>query len=136
VPKEGWIQVLFGAGVATGTAYGLEPGNPAGEQAQSYDLNLPLWYAKVHATNGMTPDVAQGLYERSSAAQMQRIRAPTLLTQGLPDTLFNPNEAMANLAGLSARDVPSALVLYCGGHAGCPYTGPGSRVDDATVAWL
>jgi ABC-2 type transport system ATP-binding protein len=136
VPKEGWIQVLFGAGVATGTAYGLEPGGPAGEQAQSYDINLPLWYAEVHATNGVTADVAQGLYERSAAAWMSRIRAPTLLTQGLPDTLFNPNEAMANLNALRAQHVPASLVLYCGGHAGCPYAGPGSVVDDATVAWL
>ncbi len=136
VPKEAWIAVLFGSGAATGEAYGLEPGNPTGPQAQGYDINLPLWYAEVHAVNGLTPDVSEGLRERSAAAWMSHIRAPALFTQGLPDTLFNANEAMANVQGLLAHGTPAELMLYCGGHAGCPYAGPGSRVDDATVAWL
>src|SRR5581483_10485136 len=92
VPKEAWIAVLFGSGAATGEAYGLEPGNPTGPQAQGYDINLPLWYAEVHAVNGLTPDVSEGLRERSAAAWMSHIRAPALFTQGLPDTLFNANE--------------------------------------------
>jgi ABC-2 type transport system ATP-binding protein len=135
VAKEGWIAALFGAGAATGTSGGLGNG-PAGPQATSYDLNLPLWYAEVHAANGLTPDVAEGLRERSAAAWMGHIHARTLLTQGLPDTLFNANEAVANWKGLLANGNPASLMLYCGGHAGCPYAGPGNAVNDATVAWL
>jgi ABC-2 type transport system ATP-binding protein len=136
VIKEDWVQVLFGTGFATSTAYGLEPGNPAGFQATGYDTNLPAWYAEAHAANGLTPDVNEGLRERSPSQYLDRIHAATLFTQGLPDTLFPPNEAMANYNGLVARGVPARIVLYCGGHAGCPYAKDSAAVQAATVSWL
>ena len=136
VGKLGWIEALFGSGLATGTAYGLEPGDPAGPQATSYDANLPLWWAEVHATNQITSDVAEGLRERSPTAYIDQIRAPTLFTQGLPDTLFNANEAAANFHALEANDVPTRLVLGCFGHAGCPYVADDAAVQARVLSWL
>ncbi|MHB8584383.1 MAG: S15 peptidase family protein [Thermoplasmatota archaeon] len=136
VIKEDWVQVLFASGLATSAAYGLEPGNPAGPQAGAYDTNLPLWYAEVHATNGLTPDVNEGLRERSPSQYLGQIHAATLFTQGLPDSLFPPNEAMANYRGLVADGTPARMVLYCGGHAGCPYVSNDSYVQSQVVSWL
>ncbi|MHB8604369.1 MAG: CocE/NonD family hydrolase [Thermoplasmatota archaeon] len=136
VVKEAWVDVLFGSGAATGTAYGLEPGNPAGPQAMSYDSNLPLWFAEAHAINGYTYDVYEGLRERSPSQFEAAIRAPTLLTQGLPDTLFNTNEAVANYKALTANGVPTKMVLYCGGHAGCPYSSDSDHLNATRLAWF
>lgn len=136
VPKTLWVEVLFGAGAATGTAYGLVPGGPAGPQAQSYDINLPLWWAEAHATNAMSGPISEGLRERSATTYINAIKAPTLLTQGLPDTLFNTNEATANFNGLVGHGVPSKLLLYCGGHAGCPYVSDNAHVQAAVLNWL
>ncbi|HUR68291.1 MAG TPA: alpha/beta fold hydrolase [Candidatus Thermoplasmatota archaeon] len=134
VPKLLWVEALFGAGVATGTTGGLQ--NAGGPEPRSYDLNLPTWWAEAHATNSLTPEAQEGLRERSAVAWMESIRAPALITQGLPDTLFNPNEAVANYEGLRARGVDASLLLYCGGHAGCPYVADNAHVNEAVLDWL
>jgi len=136
VPKTDWLAVLFGSGAATGAGLGLVPGNPAGPQAGAYDINLPLWYAEVHATNGLTPDAAEGLRERSPSVYVSEIKAPTLFTQGLPDTLFNANEATATYRSLLSFGVPAKLLLGCFGHSGCPYASDDAHVQAAVLDWL
>lgn len=137
VPKEGWIQALFGAGAATGTALGADPRNPAGPDVRSYDQTLPSWYAQVHAVNGITPEVDAGLAFRSISQYIDEIRdIPVLFTQGIPDTLFTPNEAIANFQDLRSTDSDASLLLYCGGHSGCPYVGDGGHVRAASIAFL
>ena len=62
---------------------------------------------------------------RSSVATvLEDLDAPTLLLQGLPDTLFTPTEAAATYRTLRDRGVPTAMIWDSGGHGGYQ-TGPG-----------
>lgn len=62
------------------------------------------------------PDLQSRLRLSSPAAYPDRLRIPTLLIQGMPDTLFPLNPAVANLRILEANDVPSGLVTHLQGH--------------------
>lgn len=136
VPKVGWIEALFGAGAATGTALGADPRNPAGPDARSYGTNLPSWWAQAHATNEMSDDAEAGLAYRSISQYMEGVDAAVLLTQGWTDTLFTPNEAIDNFLALREQGNDVSLILYCGGHAGCPYVSGGAFVRERTLAFL
>ncbi|HVL49249.1 MAG TPA: CocE/NonD family hydrolase [Candidatus Thermoplasmatota archaeon] len=135
VPKTFWIEVLFGAGLATGVANGLSPLNPAGPQALGYNTSLPAWWTHVHATNAANDEVLDGLAYRSPATYAGAAAVPTLVTSGWPDALFNANEAVANF--LAVPDgTPAKLMLYCGGHSGCPYVSNTTHVTAMQVAWM
>lgn len=138
VVKNQWVQLLFWAGLATSTTGGVTSPGPAGPQTGGYDTNLPTYFAEVMATNGPTPDVAAALLERSATNYSSQLRTPALLIQGWPDSLFNVNEAVANYQATVANGAAAKMILYCGGHAGCPYDATGERahIDQQIVAWF
>jgi ABC-2 type transport system ATP-binding protein len=65
-----------------------------------------------------TPDAAmRALMTRASpAGVLDKIHAPTLLTQGEQDSLFPLSEADANARGISANGTPVKVVWRSGGH--------------------
>lgn len=136
VLKSEWVDLFFFKGLANSVADGLVPGNPAGPQAMGYDTNLPQWYAEVTANNGPVPDVAAELAHRSPSQASPGV--PALIIQGIPDSLFTMNEAVANALRVEKSGGESKLVLYCGGHSGCPYSDVGQRafLDASIVTWF
>ena len=136
VIKSEWVNLFFADGLATSTEAGLAPGNPAGPQAGGYDTNLPTWYAEVTAAGQPVADVAHELQIRSPVAYTTT--QPTLFIQGLPDSLFNANEAIAGYQQQLATGSATKLVLFCGGHSSCPYSDAGERahLDALIVAWM
>ena len=70
-------------------------------------------------------------------ALVGRIRVPTLLLQGTPDTLFTPTEAIRNYEILHRNGVPLKMMWFCGGHGTClTGTGPAGHFERAVIAWL
>ncbi len=61
----------------------------------------------------------QWFAEKGPAADVDRVRAPTLLLQGAIDPVFPPGQAIANYERLRRNNVPVKMVWYCGGHSTC-----------------
>ncbi len=74
---------------------------------------------------------------RGPAELVDDITVPTLFVQGTVDTLFTLDEAITNHRSLRERDVPTAMLWFCGGHGTC-LTDPGDpdRVTERELAWL
>jgi ABC-2 type transport system ATP-binding protein len=140
VIKLGWDQLLYGAGLATSAAGGLDPNGPAGIQTGSYPLELNLIEARGAALGYADRDTLDWLLARSFAgyAISHPVKIPTLFTQGMCDTLFTPNEALANYRAVVDQGAPARLLLKSAGHVSCPYGAPGNGdlVADETFSWL
>lgn len=67
---------------------------------------------------GIVPEEVRAVFARNSpAAHPGGIRAPTLLLQGVNDTLFDLGQAIANHGLVENTGAPAALVTHLGGHA-------------------
>jgi len=127
VIKLGWGELLFGAGLA-GIAQGhLTPSGTAGMQTGGYDPNIYRSEAQGIAQGYPDEQTLQWFGQRSmvswGAAPAGHVpTVPTLLVQGTVDTLFNLNEAEANLSQIrhAHPGVPVKLIAFCGGHVSCP----------------
>jgi hypothetical protein len=78
--------------------------------------DLYEWYWDAMETNELPADAASGLEQRSLGDSVDQYDTPTLLVQGLADTLFPPNEAVRSYRTLQNAGVESRLLLYGGGH--------------------
>lgn len=138
VVKLGWDELLYAGGLATAASGGLNPAGTAGIETGAY---APFIHrSEVLGTVFGTPDAEtlDTFAGRSVAGYGfgHPVGVPTMITQGIPDTLFNVNEAQANFEHVRATGAPVKLVAYCGGHAGCPYVDAGGHVGDLTMAWF
>jgi hypothetical protein len=75
--------------------------------------------------------------DHGPAALIGKIRAPVMITQGTPDTLFPLDQAAEAFARLRQNKVPVKMMWYCGGHVACE-TDPGEpgTLVRAGLAWL
>ena len=139
VLKQSWLGSLFTAGLRAGTGSGPAgaPGATGSSGAGCGRFAAPVcrMYQQVMA-DGRPDPAAVALLRRSSPAPvLGRIHAPTLLVQGLSDTLFPLAEADANARGIT--HAPVRVAWFSGGHDG----GDGSdadhdRVRQLTAQWL
>lgn len=98
--KSDWLSLLYAAG----------------ETSANLDPRLGDWFRQGMADN-LPPHDAQHSFEQSSPATwMADIDVPALLIQGLPDTLFNLNEAVHNYLGIRANGADVRLVGVNDGH--------------------
>jgi ABC-2 type transport system ATP-binding protein len=141
--KKAWAGTFFSSG-ATGGATGAAPGSAPGGVPADLDPACGRFAAEVCAafltiaTTGRATPEAVAVLDRSSPARvLDRIKAPTLLVQGLADTLFPLAEADANARGIAANGTPVRVAWYAGGHDGGegPQTDQ-DRVDELTRTWL
>jgi ABC-2 type transport system ATP-binding protein len=159
VLKFGWGTLLYGDGVANGLAGGLD--SPAGPQTGALAPQIHEAYAQSVALNDWTSDIRAWFAARSTGryingakvpgvGRIAGIRAPTLILQGINDTLFNLNEAIDNFRQIRANGVPVKLIAFCGGltegatahavnAAGTSCTSDEraeQKLTGATLAWL
>src|SRR6478752_1613892 len=89
--------------------------------------------AYQNAAQTGTPNAAMRalMAQASPASILNRIKAPTLLTQGEQDSLFSLGEADANARGIAANGTPVKVVWRRGGHDDSSRGG-----DDATSQML
>ncbi|MGH2794673.1 MAG: S15 peptidase family protein [Actinomycetota bacterium] len=147
ISKLGWDLALYGLGVATGTANGL----PAGETGGlAFEIHKALIEGAV--LNEVSPESVAWFDARSpkhyingatlaDGTVILGIHAPTLLTQGTIDTLFNLNQAIYNERQIAANGVPTKMIFFCGGHAigggtACQAGDQSAHIDDAVLAWF
>ncbi len=71
---------------------------------------------------------------------VKNITAPTLLIQGIADTIFSLQEADENAQALIANGVPTKVVWFCGGHGLCLNNlldlSDGALIEQRTLEWL
>ncbi len=107
--KKLWAGYLFQA------AYGTLPlGSACGRFAPA------LCAAYQHSAQTGQPDAATSalLHASSPATLLDKITAPTLLTQGEQDSLFPLGEAEANAKGIAAHGTTVKVAWRSGGHDG------------------
>lgn len=98
--RSDWLTLLYAAGKAKAT---LDP-------------ELDRWYQEGLRENAPPHEATHNFGLSSPATWIHRIDAPTLLIQGLPDTLFNLNEGVHNYVGLRDDGVDVRLVGINSGH--------------------
>ncbi len=84
----------------------------------------------------ISEELIEYLDARSADSILDSVRAPTLVLQGTVDSLFTLRQASAISEALRARDVPTAMIWYCGGHGNCPVPTDDTWMQAATVAWF
>ena len=93
----------------------------------------------IGALTGEVPGFAQSLVDNAGPGTLtQKVMAPTLLIQGIPDPIFPLEQSMINARMLEASGVPLKMIWYCGGHGTC-LTPPGDDpdwVDQQTLEWM
>src|SRR3954453_9057072 len=148
VIKLGWGELLYGAGLGTGTAShvqgdasGFPNGGDGGNQTGGYDPMIH--YAESTGTALGYPDgTVRAWFHQRSFAEYGAGPAghypdvPTLMTQGNVDTLFNLTDAWNNKLEINAHDpdVPVKMIAFCGGHVSCPTGAPPAGANYSSTA--
>lgn len=88
----------------------------AGETNARLDPRISRWVVEGTATNRAPDEAIEHLARASPARFGDRLDTPTLMIQGLPDTLFTVDHAVAAFEALHARGVPVSLVGVNSGH--------------------
>ena len=132
--RTSFSVLICGSGSANGV-----PGNLIGPAAAVLDRAVsPLKTACLESIGGaVNPPSRQWFVDRTPPGLLERIKAPTMLSQGTVDTVFAPSEAADNYRVLKANGVPVKMLWYCGGHAICPTSaGEEGHLRRAGLAWL
>jgi ABC-2 type transport system ATP-binding protein len=150
--KFGWGSVLIAAGVVGAVPGGLpDPSSIPGRHD-------PRFYSTLTnglATGAIPQENLDWFRSKGPAHLLKRVRVPTLLIQGTPDTLFPLDEAVTNFnrirrnilrpapgrkAAAKAKKrkrVPTKMIWFCGGHGAClTGTGPSGYVANRQLAWF
>ena len=119
--KGGWASLLYATGQAAGR---LDP-------------HIASAFASGAVGGSLSAEDRAWFASRGPGALVKRIKVPTLILQGTPDTLFTPSEAIDNYRILRRKKVPVKMLWFCGGHGTC-LTGEGTpgHVERRAVAWL
>lgn len=112
--KSAWIHALYVAGKS---------------QARVHEDVDEAW-TQALATNTVPEPILERFERSSPKSYPEAIAVPTLLIQGVPDTLFNLNQAVANLQQIRAAGADARLVTHLGGHLLNPGTLSGNQSLD------
>jgi ABC-2 type transport system ATP-binding protein len=120
VVKGGWSAALYAAG-----------------QTGRLDPHITSAFASGAAGGTLSAEDRAWFASRGPGALVRRIKVPTLILQGTPDTLFTPSEAIDNYRILSRRKIPLKMLWFCGGHGTCS-TGEGTagHLEKRVIAWM
>lgn len=115
VPRSAWMSLLYAAG----------------KLSVDLDPRIDQWFAETMAMNRPPAAAVSALLEASPATWIENIDIPTMLIQGLPDTLFTLNQAVSNFRGIRENGAPTWLLGVNTGHVlpGLQPTGVGAIPD-------
>lgn len=88
----------------------------AGKMSVDMDPVIDQGLAESMALNRPSPQLMTSFSESSPYYWMHNIDTPTLLIQGVPDTLFNLNQAVNNYRGIQGNGAPVWLLGINTGH--------------------
>lgn len=123
--KREWTSLFYALGLAQPAMGngGCDPVTrqtryPTAAPCSGYIPGVCEIYAQLAAT-GDTDEAGRSLVGTSAlATAVDQLDTPTMLAQGLPDTLFNPNETVPTMLSLQERAVPVAVFWHTSGHGG------------------
>ena len=126
--KGGWGSVLFGIGIEGSTVPGVTggaTGQPNGFQfGRMQDPATQRAFANGVATGSFDQQDKDFFAARGPNFLLDKVRIPTLITEGTSDTLFTLHEAIANYEAMKKNGVPLKMVWFCGSLA----TGEGQDI--------
>ncbi|HEX9888693.1 MAG TPA: CocE/NonD family hydrolase [Nitriliruptorales bacterium] len=131
--KQEWTSLFFALGAAQPAQGngGCDPITrqltyPTAAPCSGYIPGVCQVYAQLVAA-GTADDAGRALVAGSAVAtRIDELDTPTIISQGLPDTLFTPNETVPALRSLQERGVPVAVIWHSSGHGGyAPAPGDG-----------
>jgi ABC-2 type transport system ATP-binding protein len=147
--KGGWGSLLFGLGVEGSTVPGITggiSGEPAGFQfGRMQDPRTTTALSHGLATGEFTAADQAFFATRGPGDLINRVKIPTLITQGTDDTLFTLHEAIENYEAQRAAGATVSMIWFCGGlsdpsvaHGIClDSKGPDPNIVlDASLLWL
>jgi ABC-2 type transport system ATP-binding protein len=117
IEKFEWTSLFFGLGIADGIqGTSVDPSRNVG--CPNFDDRACGSKVQMDATGA--PNDATLLFSRHASVTsfMDKIKIPTLLSQGQSDTLFNLQEAIATYRALKAQKTPVKMIWRFGGHSG------------------
>jgi ABC-2 type transport system ATP-binding protein len=140
--KAGWDLALIGVGIPTSLALGIF--NPSGIETGHQS---PQFYDAVVSglsTGQISKSAQRWFQEHGPDFLLERIKVPTLISQGTVDTLFDLNQGHRNYVALKRNQIPLKMMWYCGGHGICNVGSDGSggfiagsaRVAKRQLAWF
>ncbi len=128
--KKQWAGLLFTQGSAGfGTA-----GRDVASQCGRFLPRICAIYRQVATLGRPTPQAISLLLRSSPASVASRIDVPTLLIQGMHDSLFGLDQANANYQAIRRNGAPVEMVWFAGGHDGGDQET--SRVNALTEQWF
>ncbi|HVF53308.1 MAG TPA: CocE/NonD family hydrolase [Actinomycetota bacterium] len=132
VSKQGWVELLYGAGFAGAGPQGMEYDNPAGPQTGNFAQEIHEGHTMLNSTGSIPKNLYDWFEHKSSVIRSGQIKTPTLIIHGMIDTLFPLPDGLKNYANLVAAGTPVKFMTYCSGHtiAGCTYPGGASGYPD------
>jgi ABC-2 type transport system ATP-binding protein len=125
--KKLWAGELFAAATGDSATGGRATGDGAtggrvpaniGGACGRFAPDVCTAYQKAARTGEPDASILSLLRTSSPAAVLNRITAPTLLSQGEQDSLFPLGEADANARGIAANGTPVKVIWRSGGHDG------------------
>ncbi|MEP7332185.1 MAG: alpha/beta fold hydrolase [Terracoccus sp.] len=123
-----------GSGTAPGAPAGLTPGATAADSCGRFDRALCRLFLKASDSGVAGPELLTLLRAHSPKPSLSRVKAPTMLLQGIGDSLFGLDQADATVAALDAGATPYAVRWSDGGHD-APSTHEAEETE-ASYAWL
>jgi ABC-2 type transport system ATP-binding protein len=150
--KQLWISRFFAASVAgasrtreSGSAPSTRPTDGAlaqtgGDRARPgllcgrFDPTLCDLLLTAAESGDPSPELITLLKAHSPAASLDKVTAPTLLIQGMGDSLFGLDQSDATARALLAKGTPVAVRWMDGGHDGPSSTATSD--EDAALTWL
>ncbi|HET7801212.1 MAG TPA: alpha/beta fold hydrolase [Humibacillus xanthopallidus] len=134
--KQVWATNFF-LSAGRGAAASGGSSAPAAAGASScgrFDPTLCRLFVQASESGTASPELLALLHAHSPKPTMAKVTAPTLLVQGIADSLFGLDQADANAQALAASSTPYAVRWSDGGH-----DGPSSHEAEETEAsyqWL
>jgi ABC-2 type transport system ATP-binding protein len=108
--------------------------NPLDPSCGRFAADLCAAYQRAASTGQPDATILSLLTASSPSTVLDKITAPTLLSQGEDDSLFPLAQADANAKGISANGTPVKVLWRSGGHDSS--TRADGTVTAATLSWL
>ncbi|HEX8102712.1 MAG TPA: CocE/NonD family hydrolase, partial [Solirubrobacteraceae bacterium] len=119
VSKIDWPVLFTGLGVGQGIQHAFSDQDPSHLGAcPNFDDRVCTALVQSGSTGYPDPTTLELLRHASVATYVDRIRIPTFLSQGLSDTLFDTQEAVATYRALRAQGTPVKMLWRSAGHSG------------------
>ncbi len=138
--KQQWTSLFFGFGTSqppSGNG-GCDPITqqtefPGAVPCLGFVPEVCPIYASLTSTGNSLPEHRETITRTSIATYIDQVTVPTMVSQGLTDTLFTATDAAATFTAQRQADVPTAMIWHQSGHGG--YFSPPGEAEPYTGRW-